>query len=204
MTNKALRVGIAGCGNIAGPYAKTMKNYPQVELAGATDVLPGRAEQLTTEHGGRAYATLDEMLADRGIDLVVNLTIHHHPAVITQCLNAGKHVHSEKPLAMNYTGTPGNWSIWRRRAAAELLTDHLHGRGAERRMEGDPHPARQGACGLLRGELGARRGVAPEPRALLRGGCALQRRRLSADAGDDLPGTGGASPPTARCCTPTA
>lgn len=103
MTNKTLRVGIAGCGNIAGPYAKTMKNYPQVELAGATDVLPGRAEQLTAEHGGRAYATLDEMLADPDIDLVVNLTIHHaHPAVITQCLNAGKHVHSEKPLAMNY------------------------------------------------------------------------------------------------------
>ena len=34
---------------------------------------------------------------------MVNLTIHHaHPAVITQCLEAGKHVHSEKPLAMTY------------------------------------------------------------------------------------------------------
>ena len=34
---------------------------------------------------------------------MLNLTIHHaHPAVITQCLEAGKHVHSEKPLAMSY------------------------------------------------------------------------------------------------------
>jgi predicted dehydrogenase len=80
-----------------------MNNYPQIELVGATDVLPGRAEQLTAQYGGRAYATLDEMLADSAIDLVVNLTIHHaHPAVITQCLNAGKHVHSEKPIAMDY------------------------------------------------------------------------------------------------------
>ena len=103
MTTKPLRVGIAGCGNIAGPYAKTMKAYPQVELIGATDVLPERAQALTAEYGGRAYATLEEMLADPSIDLVVNLTIHHaHPAVIAQSLDAGKHVHSEKPLAMRY------------------------------------------------------------------------------------------------------
>ena len=35
---------------------------------------------------------------------VVNLTIHHaHPTVIAQCLEGGKHVHSEKPLAMTLT-----------------------------------------------------------------------------------------------------
>ena len=103
MSTQRLRVGIAGCGNIAGPYARTMQAYPQIELAGATDVMPERARALTADYGGRAYASLDEMLADPAIDLVVNLTIHHaHPAVITQCLEAGKHVHSEKPLAMTY------------------------------------------------------------------------------------------------------
>ncbi|MEZ4867294.1 MAG: Gfo/Idh/MocA family oxidoreductase [Caldilineaceae bacterium] len=104
MTQAPLRVAIAGCGNIAGPYARTMKNFPQIELVGATDIMPERAQALVAEYGGRAYATLDELLADKSIDLVVNLTIHHaHPAVITQCLNAGKHVHSEKPLALTYT-----------------------------------------------------------------------------------------------------
>ena len=43
MSEQPLRVGIAGCGNIAGPYARTMKPYPQLELVGATDVMPGRA-----------------------------------------------------------------------------------------------------------------------------------------------------------------
>lgn len=108
MSNKKLRVGIAGCGNIAGPYAKTMKNYEQIELIGTTDVMQDRAEQLAATFDGKAYATLDEMLADPNIDLVVNLTIHHaHPEVITKCLNAGKHVHSEKPIAMDYSVAKG-------------------------------------------------------------------------------------------------
>ncbi|HXF64105.1 MAG TPA: Gfo/Idh/MocA family oxidoreductase [Caldilineaceae bacterium] len=103
MATPTLRVGIVGCGNIAGPYANTLRPYSQIELVGATDVLPGRAEEFVAAYGGRAYASLDEMLADPNIDLIINLTIHHaHPAVITQCLNAGKHVHSEKPLALTY------------------------------------------------------------------------------------------------------
>ena len=36
-----------------------MQAYSQVELAGATDVLLDRAQALTAEYGGRAYATLE-------------------------------------------------------------------------------------------------------------------------------------------------
>lgn len=103
MSPEPLRVGIVGCGNIAGPYARTIVPYPQIELMGATDIDLPKAQALVDQYGGLVYATLDEMLTDPAIDLIVNLTIHHaHPAVITQCLNAGKHVHSEKPLALTY------------------------------------------------------------------------------------------------------
>ena len=98
-----LRVAIIGCGNIAGPYASTLSNYPQIELLGATDFIPERAQVLVGKYGGVAYPTLTDVLADDRVDVVVNLTIHDaHPAVITQSLYAGKHVHSEKPLAMTY------------------------------------------------------------------------------------------------------
>jgi len=98
-----LRVAVVGCGNIAGPYAKTMQPFEQIELVGATDVDPQRAQDFVAAHGGTAYASLEELLADDAVDAVVNLTIHHaHPAVITQCLNTGKHVHTEKPLAMTH------------------------------------------------------------------------------------------------------
>ncbi|MBC8074971.1 MAG: Gfo/Idh/MocA family oxidoreductase [Chloroflexales bacterium] len=97
-----LTIAIAGCGNIAGPYAHTLKPYPHIHLQGATDVDAARAQAFVAEHGGTAYATLDDLLADPAIDAVVNLTIHHaHPAVITRCLEAGKHVYSEKPLALS-------------------------------------------------------------------------------------------------------
>jgi predicted dehydrogenase len=102
MTANELTIAIAGCGNIAGPYAHTLKAYPHIHLAGATDVDAQRAEALVAEYGGKAYATLDELLADPAVDVVVNLTIHHaHPEVITRCLEAGKHVYSEKPLALS-------------------------------------------------------------------------------------------------------
>jgi len=98
-----LGVAIVGCGNIAEPYASTLSNYPQIELLGATDLIPERAQALVGKYGGVAYPTLADVLADDRVDVVLNLTIHDaHTAVITQSLNAGKHVHSEKPLAMTY------------------------------------------------------------------------------------------------------
>ena len=103
MAANKLRVAIVGCGNIAGPYAKTMQPFEQIELVGAADIDPQRAQDFVTTYGGTAYPSLEALLADDQVDAVVNLTIHHaHPAVITQCLEAGKHVHTEKPLAMTY------------------------------------------------------------------------------------------------------
>jgi predicted dehydrogenase len=103
MPTPDLNVAIVGCGNIAGPYAYTLKPYSHIHLLGATDVDPARAASFVAQHGGTAYPTLDDVLADERVDLVINLTIHHaHPAVITACLEAGKHVYSEKPLAMSY------------------------------------------------------------------------------------------------------
>ena len=97
-----VRVAIAGCGNVAKPYANHIKSYPHVELVGFFDLLPERAAAFVAEHGGKAYASLEELLADASVDLVVNLTIHHaHAEVVRKCLEAGKHVHTEKPLALS-------------------------------------------------------------------------------------------------------
>ena len=98
---RPLRVGVVGCGNIAGPYAKSMADHDEVELVAATDVDPARAAAFAAEHGGRAHETLDALLADPDVDLVVNLTVHHaHHAVSKRALEAGRHVYSEKPMAL--------------------------------------------------------------------------------------------------------
>jgi predicted dehydrogenase len=101
MSQTAIRIAIVGCGNIAGPYVRDLAVAPEVRLAGVTDLDPARAKALADQVNCTAYATLDDLLADDKLDLVVNLTIHHaHAAVTTACLKAGKSVYSEKPLAM--------------------------------------------------------------------------------------------------------
>src|SRR5262245_40303854 len=79
-----------------------------LELVGATDIVPGAAERFTAEHGGTPYDTLDELLADSKVDVVVNLTgPQAHAAVTRAALEAGKHVHTEKPLALRYEDARG-------------------------------------------------------------------------------------------------
>jgi predicted dehydrogenase len=98
-----LGIGIVGCGNIAGPYARTIASHPdEIRLVAATDIDPARAAAFATEHGVRAVPTLEALLADPAVDIVVNLTFHHaHYAVSRQALEAGRHVYSEKPMALD-------------------------------------------------------------------------------------------------------
>src|SRR5690242_891591 len=96
-----LRVAIVGCGNISGGYAKSLKTKPdKVTLVGATDVDPDRSRAFVQSHGGIAYPDLGSVLVDPKVEAIINLTIHHaHAEVTCAALEAGKHVHSEKPLA---------------------------------------------------------------------------------------------------------
>jgi predicted dehydrogenase len=96
-----MNIAIVGCGNIAGPYSKDIKQHPSLNLLGFSDIDTARAQAFATEHGGQAYANLAELLADEAVELIVNLTIFGaHYEVIKQALEAGKHVYSEKPLAL--------------------------------------------------------------------------------------------------------
>ena len=103
MAEKRVRVALVGCGNIAQAYVDQVRAYNHVAVVGFTDLLPERAQAFADAHGGLAYPDLAALLADPDVDVVVNLTIHHaHVEVITQCLEAGKHVYTEKPFAMRY------------------------------------------------------------------------------------------------------
>jgi predicted dehydrogenase len=97
-----LGIGIVGTGNIAGGYARDILTQPEIRLVAATDLDADRATAFCAEHGCRVHASLDELLADEEIDIVVNLTVHHsHYEVTRSALEAGRHVYSEKPLALH-------------------------------------------------------------------------------------------------------
>jgi len=98
-----VRLGIVGCGSISVPYAKAIAATEGLELVAAADALPERAEELVATYGGIAHESLASLLADERVEAVVNLTgATAHVDVTTAALEAGKHVHSEKPLALSY------------------------------------------------------------------------------------------------------
>jgi predicted dehydrogenase len=101
-----LRVGVIGCGQIAqGAYLPTL-NQPRrgVRLQAVCDLVPELAERGQADSSARAvYTDYHRMLREADLDLVVILTqVMHHASIARDCLKAGKHVYTEKPLAPTY------------------------------------------------------------------------------------------------------
>jgi len=95
-----MNVAIVGAGVIAQRYAERIAEVDGLTLVGVTDVLSERAEALAGMHDASAYDTLEELLSAGEVETVVNLTIPtKHVEVTRAALEAGKHVHTEKPLA---------------------------------------------------------------------------------------------------------
>jgi predicted dehydrogenase len=97
-----LGIGIVGTGNIAGGYARDVPTHPGIRLVAATDLDPVRAAAFGEAHGCRIHGSVDDLVADDEVDIVVNLTVHQaHYEVTKRALEAGRHVYSEKPLALS-------------------------------------------------------------------------------------------------------
>jgi predicted dehydrogenase len=100
---RPLGVAIFGAGHVAGRYVSQLRRYRGIELTGVASRTAARAEALAAREGLRAFASLDALLADPAVDIVVNLALPvAHAEITTRCLLAGKHVYSEKPLTMNH------------------------------------------------------------------------------------------------------
>ena len=92
-------VGVVGCGVISRQYAENAKAFDSFELVACADLDVSQAQALAEAHDLRV-ATVDELIGDPSIDLVLNLTPPAaHVDVIRACLAEGKHVYTEKPLA---------------------------------------------------------------------------------------------------------
>ncbi|MGK7939209.1 MAG: Gfo/Idh/MocA family protein [Crocosphaera sp.] len=96
-----MRIGIVGCGFVADYYLKTLPLHPNLELVGVMDLDPQRSEHFSRYHSVAKYSSLEALLDDPQVSIVLNLTNpRSHFQVSQACLNAGKHVYSEKPLGM--------------------------------------------------------------------------------------------------------
>lgn len=97
---KKLKIGIIGCGNISSIYMENCQKFPHLELVACADLDIQRAQAQADKFGIPNAYSVQELLADPDIQLVINLTIPKaHASVCLQALEAGKHVYTEKPLA---------------------------------------------------------------------------------------------------------
>jgi predicted dehydrogenase len=94
-------IGVVGCGNISKAYMTAMKRFANIELRAVADMRSAPAEARAKEFGVPAMR-VDQLLKRDDVEIVVNLTVPlAHTDVSLAVLNAGKHVHSEKPLGVN-------------------------------------------------------------------------------------------------------
>jgi len=101
MKIQPVRTAVVGCGRISDAYLDTMINkFKILDVVGCCDSNPDKAQAMAQKYGIKVL-TLDEILADGSIEIVVNLTAPaaHYP-VIKQLLEAGKNVYTEKVLSV--------------------------------------------------------------------------------------------------------
>ncbi|MDE0306420.1 MAG: Gfo/Idh/MocA family oxidoreductase [Albidovulum sp.] len=102
MTSKnGLGIGIIGCGNISSTYLRLARLFSTIKIRAVADI--NRAAALARSEEFRVQAlSIEDLLNADDIDIIVNLTVPDaHFEVSQQILEAGKHVYSEKPLALS-------------------------------------------------------------------------------------------------------
>ena len=98
---RKLGVGVIGCGNISAAYMRHAPLFRGIEMRACADIDMQAAKARAKEFSLRAE-TVEELLRDPEIDIIVNLTIPAaHYEVSKAILDAGKHVYSEKPFVLS-------------------------------------------------------------------------------------------------------
>lgn len=96
-----VKVGIIGCGKISGIYMENCQKFEILELAACADMDLGRAQEQADQYSIPKVYSVEELLNDPEIEIVINLTIPAaHAEINLRALEAGKHVYVEKPLAV--------------------------------------------------------------------------------------------------------
>lgn len=101
-----MKIAFVGCGYVFDIYMRTRWAYPEMEILGVFDVDARRAEVVGRHYGLALYPSLEALLADARVEIVVNLTnIAAHYDVTRRALEAGKHVFTEKPITTEFART---------------------------------------------------------------------------------------------------
>jgi len=96
------KVGVIGCGNISGIYLEVGQIFEAMEITTVADLLPERSQAQAAKYGIPRACSVEELLADPEIQIVINLTTPNvHAEIGMKAVEAGKSVYNEKPLTIS-------------------------------------------------------------------------------------------------------
>jgi len=99
--NKVFKIGLIGCGHIAETYFRAEKYFNNIKIIKCADINEKASKRCALNFGIKSV-TVNELLKDKEIEIILNLTIPKaHYQISKKALMNGKHVYSEKPLAIN-------------------------------------------------------------------------------------------------------
>ena len=100
--NKIFKVGLIGCGHISETYFRAEKYFNNIKIIKCADINHISAIKCAKTYKIKALS-VKELLKDKEIEIILNLTIPKaHYQVAKLALTNGKHIYSEKPLAINF------------------------------------------------------------------------------------------------------
>jgi UDP-N-acetyl-2-amino-2-deoxyglucuronate dehydrogenase len=98
-------VGIAGAGMISGVHAEVLREIEDATLVAISEAREATGRKLAETYGVEWYARLDDMLLRPDVDVVILCTPSGlHPEQAVAAARAGKHVITEKPMAVTLEG----------------------------------------------------------------------------------------------------
>lgn len=101
---RKIKVGVVGCGGICrGTYMDNMMyKFNVIDVVAVCDLIDSRAQYMVDKYGVKKMS-FEEMLADKEIEIIVNLTYpESHFEISSRALAAGKHVYCEKMMAPTF------------------------------------------------------------------------------------------------------
>lgn len=100
--DKPVGIGLVGCGFISGIYLENLRRFSNVSVVACADADPARAEARGQEFEVPVARSVEALLDDPSVDIVLNLTTPDaHGSVARAAIGAAKSVYNEKPLALS-------------------------------------------------------------------------------------------------------
>jgi len=92
-----VRIGVAGTGHLGNLHTKMLAQISNVDLVGVFDADAAKAQKVASEHGTKAYTSLEALLRDvQAVSIATTTTTHFD--VACQALERGLHAFIEKPI----------------------------------------------------------------------------------------------------------